>query len=70
MRRNNHDSPDAPRFSQNHCRHAAAIDTLGTTPKMLKKSIQLCLDACDHPTQGLGKPEALKHDFQGLVTAY
>ncbi|MBB1077966.1 Txe/YoeB family addiction module toxin [Rhodoferax sp. 4810] len=33
--------------------------------KMLKKIIQLCLDACSHPTQGLGKPEALKHDFQG-----
>jgi len=33
--------------------------------KMLKKIIQLCLGVCHHPMCGLGKPEALKYDFQG-----
>jgi len=33
--------------------------------KMLKRIIQLCLETCKHPTQGIGKPEPLKFDLQG-----
>jgi toxin YoeB len=33
--------------------------------KMLKRIILLCLETCKHPTQGLGKPEPLKFNYQG-----
>lgn len=33
--------------------------------KMLKRIIQLCLETCKNPTQGVGKPELLKFDLQG-----
>jgi toxin YoeB len=33
--------------------------------KVLRKIIQLSLDICKNPTQGIGKPEPLKFEFQG-----
>jgi toxin YoeB len=33
--------------------------------KLLKRIIQLCLEICKSPTQGIGKPEPLKFEFQG-----
>jgi len=33
--------------------------------KKLRKIIQLCLAICKNPTQGIGKPEPLKFEFQG-----
>ncbi len=33
--------------------------------KMLKRIIQLCLETCKNPTQGIGKPEPLKFNLQG-----
>ncbi len=33
--------------------------------KMLKKIIELIEDIKKHPFEGLGKPEALKHNFKG-----
>lgn len=33
--------------------------------KKLKRIIQLCLDTCAHPTNGIGKPEPLRYDYQG-----
>ncbi len=33
--------------------------------KKLKRIIQLCLDTCENPMHGIGKPEALKFDYQG-----
>jgi toxin YoeB len=33
--------------------------------KMLKRIIQLCLATCQNPTQGIGKPEPLKFNYQG-----
>jgi toxin YoeB len=32
---------------------------------MLKRIILLCLETCKHPTQGIGKPEPLKFNYQG-----
>ena len=34
--------------------------------KVLKKINQLIEDVLRHPFEGLGKPEALKHDFKGF----
>ena len=36
--------------------------------KMLKRIIQLCLETCKNPVQGIGKPEPLKFDLQGYWT--
>lgn len=32
---------------------------------MLKRIILLCLETCKNPTQGIGKPEPLKFNYQG-----
>ena len=34
-------------------------------PKLLKKLFELIEDIDKHPFEGLGKPEALKHELQG-----
>ncbi|MGB0723727.1 MAG: Txe/YoeB family addiction module toxin [Gammaproteobacteria bacterium] len=34
-------------------------------PRKLKRVISLCLDACKHPSTGIGKPEPLRYDYQG-----
>jgi len=34
-------------------------------PKMLKRIVGLCLEICNNPRQGVGKPEALKYNYQG-----
>jgi len=34
--------------------------------KVLKKINQLIEDILRHPFEGIGKPEALKHDFKGF----
>jgi len=34
-------------------------------PKILKRIIKLCLDACKNPTSGIGKPEVLAYDLKG-----
>lgn len=34
-------------------------------PRKLKRIIQLCLGTCENPTQGIGKPEPLRFDYQG-----
>lgn len=34
-------------------------------PNMLKRILGLCLETCKNPRQGIGKPEALKHNYQG-----
>ena len=34
-------------------------------PRKLKKIIQLCLATCKVPEGGIGKPEALRFDYQG-----
>lgn len=33
--------------------------------KMLKRIVQLCLEICKNPQQGIGKPEPLKFNLQG-----
>lgn len=33
--------------------------------KKLKRIIQLCLETCKNPRNGVGKPEPLKFDYQG-----
>lgn len=33
--------------------------------KILKKIIQLCIEICKNPTEGIGKPEPLKFTLQG-----
>ena len=34
-------------------------------PQKLKRIIHLCLETCRNPTQGIGKPEPLRFDYQG-----
>jgi len=34
-------------------------------PRKLKRIIQLCLASCRQPTSGIGKPEPLRHGYQG-----
>lgn len=37
-----------------------------SNPRLLKRIKQLCLDIELHPFEGIGKPEALKHQFNGV----
>ena len=40
-------------------------DLLLSEPKLVKKKFSLIADIQKHPFEGVGKPEALKHDFAG-----
>jgi toxin YoeB len=40
-------------------------DLLLSEPKLVKKIFGLIADIQKHPFEGIGKPEALKHDFAG-----
>ena len=40
-------------------------DLLLSEPKLVKKIFSLIADIQKHPFEGIGKPEALKHDFAG-----
>ena len=40
-------------------------DLLLSEPKLVKKIFSLIADIQKHPFEGVGKPEALKHDFAG-----
>jgi toxin YoeB len=40
-------------------------DLLLSEPKLIKKIFSLIADIQKHPFDGIGKPEALKHDFAG-----
>ncbi|MEY4540717.1 MAG: hypothetical protein RLZZ306_2474 [Bacteroidota bacterium] len=40
-------------------------DLLLSEPKLIKKIFSLISDIQKHPFEGIGKPEALKHDFAG-----
>ena len=40
-------------------------DLLLSEPKLVKKIFSLIADIQKHPFGGIGKPEALKHDFAG-----
>lgn len=46
-----------------------AIDGLAAlrkeNPKLVAKFVDLVLDIFKHPNTGLGKPEPLKHEFEG-----
>lgn len=35
-------------------------------PRLIKKFREVALATAEHPFEGLGKPEALKHNLQGL----
>ena len=34
-------------------------------PKKVRRMVELCLDACKHPSTGKGKPEPLKFQLAG-----
>ena len=38
-----------------------------SNPRLLRRIKQLCLDIELHPFEGIGKPEALKHQFGGVI---
>ena len=43
-------------------------DHLISEPKLVKKIFDLINDIQKHPFEGIGKPEALKHDYKGYFS--
>ena len=50
-------------LAQEHIR-----DHLISEPKLVKKIFDLINDIQKHPFEGIGKPEALKHDYKGYFS--